>query len=83
MEYEKRTYDLKPANREPLPPVFNKKTLFFFIFPWRRQYQSATLRRYLMDNGAFSALNIPPSEYNRIKIFNARQCAAIRRLLTI
>jgi hypothetical protein len=69
------------TERPELPPIFNKKQLYFFLFPNAQRYQSQPLRKYLFCDNTLFSLGIRPNEYGRIKTFTAQQCAAIRRIV--
>lgn len=75
---------IKPTIPEApeLPPVFNKKTLYFYLFPnTRGGYQSWRLRRHFFDRITMQRVGIDPAEYPRIRFFSPVQCSRIRRIL--
>lgn len=70
----------KSQTANSLPLHFNKKTLFYTLFP-DRSYQAYILRRYVFTDPVLQQMGLTVEEYRRIKGFTVQQCNTIRNIL--
>lgn len=69
--------NVKNANPE-LPQIFNKKELFFYLYPQASVYDSRTLRGKFFSDDLLNKLKLTPEEYNQIRVFTFQQTCIIK-----